>query len=1720
MTAAVALAIGLAAGAAPARAANFTCSWTDSNANWTTAGDWSNCNGTSPNNGAGNTYDVTISNGGAPQLTSAITIGNVTITNSAWDLVGSPASANLTGGVTNNGGTVNLSNGATLTTTTDFSNSSGNLEVDLFGGQGGSTLNVGGTLTNSNTVDIGNTGLSSATTVTAAALSNTGTINLTGNTSSATQATLNVAGAAGFGTAGHVTGAVNLQGDALLEFGSGALTNIDSTGSLRLNGAGSRVSIGPGTTNSALSGLASNAGILTLDNGATVTTTTGLTNSNTIEVDIFFGEGGSTLNVGGTLTNSNTVNIGNTGLSAATTVTAAALSNTGTIQLFGNSGGSHQATLQVNGPAGNSGTVSINPFANLNVTGGNNYTQTGANSATTIAANASLSAANVAINGGVLQGNGTVTGNVFNSATITGGTNNFQPGTLTINGNFFNAGPNGSIFGSTPGTVATTLFSTGDTQITVGNGHTVTLLGGTVQANNASVTYAAGQTYTVMSFQPGNLQGLFGGIQNGNNTATAGTTTSLGGGLILGVVYNDHAGNIQLEVANVPVSTVDTWNGGTGNWATAGDWSAGVPAFYSDVTIGATSSGDVTLSQDATIQSLAVNNGNTLEYQASIPQTLTVGKDVTVNAGGALSLPTSGDKLALGGNFSNGGTTTLGAGASLLGLGNYTNTGTTSIGSGAQATFQGSATNQAGGHVNLNGGFFSAQSLSNAGTIQGSGTVAPDISNTGLVESSGAVLTAANGIHGIGNITTDTGSTLDLSQSSTDSTASNLANNGSINLGSHNLVVSSDYTNANFGTGNSFNKTAGVTGTGQINASGNVAQAVTGAQVSGGTTTAPTLALGNVHVGTTNNYTYQIANTGTTGPALRGAIQTSVNGGNITNSSLSGTGVTAQNFGPIATGASSGNYTVTYAPTVAGALTGQSIHIANNFANVAEQTMAITGAAYDYANPTVASSLATPFNFGVVQVGQHYTDQLTIANVVVSNAAFQEGLNASFGTITNSQLTASGSITNLAAGQSNNTAMSVTLAPVAAGTIGGTVQVNFASNGATTSGLGITPLASQTLGYIWQVNGTVVNQANPSITPSPINFGNVRINSAQAQALTVTNVAGTPPQASLDAQLTAGGAATSNNLGSINQLLAGQTDNTSFVVGLNTTSAGAQSGNALIALQSDSTPNGCTSNCIVNLTPKSISVSGNVFRLASGSATTPINLGNVRIGTALSGNIGVTNTATSDGFSENLDASVSSTSGAVTGTSGSITGLGAGQTNSTGISATLDSSTAGAKSGTATVAFQSDGTGIDNGAPVSVGSQNVTLTANVFRLASGSAATPVNAGAARVGGTLSTALSVTNTATNDGFSENLDAGVSGTSGAVTGTSGSVTGLGAGQTNSTGITATLDTLTAGLKTGTATVAFKSDGAGIDNGAPVSVGSQDVTVSGKVYAPAVANVQTSSVNFHIVHVGDGGGSLSQGVSVQNGAQATALNDVLIGSISAGGAPFSGSGTLGAGLGAQQSSSTALMVNLSTANAGIFSGTANLALASHDPDLSDLALTTGPISLSAQVNNYAKLGFLKSSGDGTLSGGGSAFTLDFGTLLQHSTSKLADLAFLNDNPLADQAFTDLLSAMIASTTGSGFTLGGTQSVSDLQGGDSQSGFDIGFDPTNLGHFDELLAFNVESINNNFDQTIGQVTLTLEGDVVSSVPVPEPGTLALVLSGLGMLGFAYRRRSRPETK
>ena len=143
----------------------------------------------------------------------------------------------------------------------------GAIEVDgrNIGGGGGSSLTIGGTLTNSSTngsgVSVGNTSITSADTLTVngtGGLSNTGKINIEG--SATVQATLNVADdAAGFGTAGTETGTVFLENDALLEFKSGQITTVDGT--LQLDGANSRVArAATPDSNSALTGLTSVAG--------------------------------------------------------------------------------------------------------------------------------------------------------------------------------------------------------------------------------------------------------------------------------------------------------------------------------------------------------------------------------------------------------------------------------------------------------------------------------------------------------------------------------------------------------------------------------------------------------------------------------------------------------------------------------------------------------------------------------------------------------------------------------------------------------------------------------------------------------------------------------------------------------------------------------------------------------------------------------------------------------------------------------------------------------------------------------------------------------------------------------------------------------------------------------------------------------------------------------------------------------------------------------------------------------------------------------------------------------------------------------------------------------------------------------------------------------------------------------------------------------------------
>ena len=115
--------------------------------------------------------------------------------------------------------------------------------------------------------------------------------------------------------------------------------------------------------------------------GASLTTTTSFTNVDITNVDHLKGDGGSSVTFGGTLTNEGTFDIGNGSLSAATTVAANGLNDTGTIALLGS--GSALAELVVNGAAATTGAITVGAGAEIDVTGSNSFTQAGGSTTVT-----------------------------------------------------------------------------------------------------------------------------------------------------------------------------------------------------------------------------------------------------------------------------------------------------------------------------------------------------------------------------------------------------------------------------------------------------------------------------------------------------------------------------------------------------------------------------------------------------------------------------------------------------------------------------------------------------------------------------------------------------------------------------------------------------------------------------------------------------------------------------------------------------------------------------------------------------------------------------------------------------------------------------------------------------------------------------------------------------------------------------------------------------------------------------------------------------------------------------------------------------------------------------------------------------------------------------------------------------------------------------------------
>jgi hypothetical protein len=775
------------------------------------------------------------------------------------------------------------------------------------------------------------------------------------------------------------------------------------------------------------------------------------------------------------------------------------------------------------------------------------------------------------------------------------------------------------------------------------------------------------------------------------------------------------------------------------------------------------------------------------------------------------------------------------------------------------------------------------------------------------------------------------------------------------------------------------------------------------------------------------------------------------------------------------------------------------------------QTVNVTGAVY-----RLAQGDTTPLtvSFANRHVGDSANQALTIQNLA-ANDGYSESLNAGFGTPTGTGVTTNGgSVSLLAAQDSNNVAMAVGIDTTTAGAKSGTVAVNYQSDGTGTSGLTAIGAGSQTV----SVAGNVYRLASAQIdNPAAFSFGNVHVGDTVTQTLSITNaVVNDGFSEKLDASFGSSSDVRITTSGSIGLLGAGATDSTSMVIGVNTAAAGSVNGAATVLFASNG--EGTSGLGITVLPSQDVVVSaaiveGAVFRLANAAVQTgqPVDFGNVRIGTAVAEQaLSIKNDVPDDGFSEKLNASANGTTGGVT-ASGSFNLLAAQGVNSTDILVGLSTSVAGDRSGTATINFVSDGEGTSGLGQTPLPSQNVQVTGAVYRLANPVLNTANVTLAARVGDSSpQVGVSVTNSSP-DMYTEGLKAGFASTPAGFIG-SAVIANLAAGGTDASTLQVALATATSGTFGGNAVVDFVSTGADTTGAADIGVGSANVNLTGKVYTPAVGQVLTSPVNFGIVHVGDV--VAAKAVAVQNAAAVTALNDTLAASFGAVAGPFSGSGSV-SGLGAGASSS-ALSVALSTAGAGVFSTSAGVNFLSQNPEMADLALAAGTVELLAQVNNYADADLLKTDGAGSLSGGVTAYTLDFGNVVLDSALRTASLAVLN----AVLGPADLLAGMFDLTGADGdFSLTGFTAFSGVVAGASFGGLSVGFDPTALGRFSDqvVLAWYGSNAGGYTEVEDPQfVTLLITGNVVTGQTVPEPSILVLFLTAGGALLVAGRRRRR----
>ncbi len=409
----------------------------------------------------------------------------------------------------------------------------------------------------------------------------------------------------------------------------------------------------------------------------------------------------------------------------------------------------------------------------------------------------------------------------------------------------------------------------------------------------------------------------------------------------------------------------------------------------------------------------------------------------------------------------------------------------------------------------------------------------------------------------------------------------------------------------------------------------------------------------------------------------------------------------------------------------------------------------------------------TTLDLGITHVGTAETGDLLVANSAAAGT-LAENLDAALAGA-GSGLATGGTVSLLAAGASSS-ALGVTLSEGAAGSFAVAATLDPVSDGSGIDTLGTTALGPQVI----TVKGTFSNYATADFakmagagtlsgggTSWALNLGTLLLGGAAAgDTLGVQNVA-TGLADSLDAAFVLGatGAFTDSGFAGFTTEPAGIL-RTVGTIGINPTAAGTYTETVTLLPASD------LDGSLTTLAAETLTVTAVVAPLVPPTiAPNPVSFGDVRLNALVQQGLTVTNAATA-GSGETLDLTIAKAASDVT-ASGSIAGLAPGQSSAGALTVGIDTSNDGKESGGAVVTYALAG------AAGVTGAETVAVSGTVFAPATAdvlSGAT-LDLGVQHVGTTLTGALQIENAGSADGFTEQLDASLSGLGNGLIGSGG-------------------------------------------------------------------------------------------------------------------------------------------------------------------------------------------------------------------------------------------------------------------------------------------------------------------------------------------------------------